>query len=229
MLRKDLIPKSPVIQILGKENLEQGRFGAVVSRAGVGKTQFLVQVAMCWLLDGKKIIHISLDEQIDKINIRYKEGYTNLIDSVGYIDPVKANRLWEDIDTCKLGISYNETSFSSENIREYLTTLKKENLELPAMMVIDGIDFDQDNAVILDEVAQLADDFSISAWFSMQSHREEALTPEGFPPQLDKTKDHFDKALFLNPQDDKIEIVVLKDGDSENKVFLLDPATMMQS
>lgn len=229
MLRKDLIPKSPVIQILGKENLEQGRFGAVVSRAGVGKTQFLVQVAMCWLLDGKKVIHISLDEQMDKINIRYKEGYTNLIDSVGYIDPIKANRLWEDIDTCKLGISYNETGFSSENIREYLATLKKENLELPAMMVIDGIDFDQDNTVALDEVAQLANDFSISAWFSMQSHREEALTPEGFPPQLDKTKDRFDKALFLNPQDDKIEVVVLKDGDSENKVFLLDPATMMQS
>ena len=217
MLRKDLIPKSPVIQILGKENLEQGRFGAVVSRAGVGKTQFLVQVAMCWLLDGKKVIHISLDEQTDKINIRYKEGYTNLIDSVGYID------------TCKLGISYNETGFSSENIREYLATLKKENLELPAMMVIDGIDFNQDTSAILDEVAQLADDFSISAWFSMQSHREEALTPEGFPPQLDKIKDRFDKALFLNPQDDKIEIVVLKDGDSENKIFLLDPATMMQS
>jgi len=229
MLRKDLIPKSPVVQILGKKNLEQGRFGAVVSRAGVGKTQFLIQVAMCWLLDGKKVIHISLDEPIDKINIRYKEGFTNLIDSVGYIDPIKANRLWEDIDICKLGISYNETSFSSENIREYLTTLKKGNLELPAMMVIDGIDFDQDNAAVLDEFAQLANDFSISTWFSMQSHREEPLTPEGFPLQLAKTKDRFDKALFLNPQDDKIEIVVLKDGDSENKVFLLDPATMMQS
>lgn len=229
MLRKDLIPKSPVIQILGKENLESGRFGAVISRAGVGKTQFLVQIALCWLLDGKKTIHISLNEPIDKINIRYKEGYTNLIDSVGYIDPIKANRLWEDIDTCKLGISYSEASFSSDNIREYLTTLKKEGLELPAMMVIDGINFDNDNSALLKEVATLINDFSICAWFSIQSHREEALTAQGFPPQLDKVKDHFDKALFLNPQDDKIEIVVLKDGDSENRSFLLDPATMMKS
>jgi hypothetical protein len=229
MLRKDLIPKSPVIQILGKENLESGRFGAVISRAGVGKTQFLVQIALCWLLDGKKTIHISLDEAIDKINIRYKEGYTNLIDSVGYIDPIKANRLWEDIDTGKLGISYSEASFSSDNIRDYLTTLKKENLELPAMMVIDGINFDNDNADLLNELATLTADFSISAWFSIQSHREEPLTAQGFPPQLDKVKERFDKALFLNPQDDKIEIVVLKDGDSENRTFLLDPATMMKS
>ncbi len=229
MLRKDLIPKSPVIQILGKENLENGRFGAVISRAGVGKTQFLVQIALCWLLDGKKVIHISLNESIDKINIRYKEGYTNLIDSVGYIDPIKANRLWEDIDTGKLGISYSEASFSAENIREYLSTLKKENLKLPAMMVIDGINFDNDNTKILDKVSALTTDFSISAWFSMQSHREEPLTPQGLPPQLDRVKEHFDKALFLNPQEDKIEIVVLKDGDSENRTFLLDPATMMKS
>ena len=229
MLRKDLIPKSPVIQILGKENLENGRFGAVISRAGVGKTQFLVQIALCWLLGGKKVIHISLNEPIDKINIRYKEGYSNLIDSVGYIDPIKANRLWEDIDTCKLGISYSEASFSAENIREYLTTLKKGDLELPGMMVIDGINFDNDNTQILDDVAELTTEFSISAWFSMQSHREESLTSQGFPPQLDKVKDRFDKALFLNPQEDKIKIVVLKDGNSENRAFLLDPATMMKS
>jgi hypothetical protein len=229
MLRKDLIPKSPVIQILGRENLEKGRFGAVVSRAGVGKTQFLVQIAICWLLDGKKVIHVSLDDPIEKINLRYREGYTNLIDSVGYIDPIKANRLWEDIDTCKLGISYNETTFSSGNIREYLTSLRKENLELPAMMVIDGIDFNKDNTALLDEIKTLSDDFSLSVWFSIQSHREEEVTADGFPPQLDKVREWFDKALFLNPQEDKIKIVVLKDGESENNTFLLNPATMMKS
>ena len=228
MLRKDLIQKSPVIQIMGKENLNQTRFGAVVSRAGVGKTQFLVQIALTWLLDGKKIIHISFDDQIDKINIRYKEGFTNLIDSVGYIDPVKANRLWEDIDTCKLGISYSEANFSSQNIKDYLKSLKKENIPTPAMVVFDGLNFDNDCSDILDSLSQLAGEYNMSVWFSIKSHREEPLSPQGFPKQLDNVKERFDKAIFLQPEENRIEVNVLKDGDRVNQKFILDPATMMK-
>ncbi|SLM27726.1 conserved hypothetical protein [Desulfamplus magnetovallimortis] len=227
MLRKDLIQKSPAVQIMGKEYLEQGKFGAVVSRAGVGKTQFLVQIAISWLLDGKKVIHISLDDAIDKINVRYKEGYNSLIDSVGYIDPIKANRLWEDLDICKFGINYNRQTFASKNIRDYLATLKKDNLEIPAMIVVDGIDFDGDCSDILDDLAKLAADFSLAIWFSMQSHREENLTSEGFPVQLDNVKARFSKALFLKPREDKIEVVILKNGAKVNEKHLIEPATMM--
>ncbi len=226
MLRKDLIQKSPAVQIMGEGYLNQGRFGAVIARAGVGKTQFLVQIAISWLLDGKKVIHISLDDPIDKINLRYKEGYNSLIDSVGYIDPLKAKRLWEDLDPCKFGIQYSRQTFSSDNIREYLTALKKDDLEMPAMIVVDGIDFDSDCTSILDDLAQLASNFSLTIWFSMQSHREEMLTPEGFPIQLDKVKERFSKALFLQPREDKIEAVILKDGDQTNEQYLIEPATM---
>lgn len=229
MLRKDLILKSPVIQIMGKENLGQSRFGAVVSRAGVGKTQFLVQIALTWLLDGEKIIHISFDDHLDKINIRYKEGFTSLIDSVGYIDPVKANRLWEAIEPCKLGISYSEANFSPRNITDYLKSLKKENISTPSMLVIDGLNFDNDCSQILETLAELSDEYNLSLWFSIQSHREEPLSPEGFPKQLDNVKERFDKAIFLQPAEDKIEANVLKDGDSVNQKFILDPATMMKA
>lgn len=227
MLRKDLIQKSPVIQILGSEYLEQGRFGTVVSRAGVGKTQFLVQIAISWLLEGKKVIHISLDDPIDKINVRYKEGYNNLIDSVGYIDPQKASRLWEDLAPCKFGITCQENTFSPKNIRDYLVSLKKNGLEMPAMIVVDGLDFDRDCTVVLNKLSEIASEFSLSLWFSMKSHREEALTAQGFPVQFDNVKERFDKALYLQPKEDKIELVVLKDGAKVNEKHLIDPATMM--
>lgn len=227
MLRKDLIQKSPVVQILGSEYLGQGKFGAVVSRAGVGKTQFLVQIAISWLLEGKKVIHISLYDPIDKINIRYKEGYTNLIDSVGYIDPQKAARLWEDIAPCKFGITCHENTFSPKNIRDYLVSLKKNSLEMPAMIVVDGLDFDRDCAVVLDRLSELAGEFSLAIWFSMKSHREQAFTDKGFPVQLDKVNGRFEKAVYLQPKEDKIEVVILKDGVKVNERHLIEPATMM--
>jgi len=227
MLRNDLVKKSPAIRILGSENLHQGRFGAVLSRAGVGKTQFLVQIALSLLLEGENILHISLDDQMDKLNIRYKDAYTNLIDSIGYIDPQKANRLWEDIEPCKTGLCYNESTFSPEKINEYLKSFKKEDLRMPAVIVIDGLDFDRDLSIVLDDFKAISDKFSIPVWFSMRTHREEALCEDGYPQQLENVKDRFVKAVVLQPQGDKIEAVILKDGDKSDQRYLLNPSTMM--
>ncbi len=227
MLRKDLILRSPVEKTIGSENITDSRFGAVLSRAGVGKTSFLVQIALTQLLKGNKILHVSLDDSMDKINLRYTEGFTNLVDSIGYVDPLKADRLWDDIEPCKVGISYTETSFDSGKISDYLKSFKKADMDFPAIMVLDGLDFDKDNTDILEQLRQLNQEFSLPIWFAMQSHREEALTEDGFPVQLAAHNELFDKALFLNPLDNKIQAVILKDGDRINQKYLLNPATMM--
>jgi len=227
MLKKDLISKSPVSKTMGIEHLKQGRFGAVLSRAGVGKTSFLVQIALTQLLSDKKILHISLDEPIEKINLRYNDAYTNLVDSIGYVDPQKALRLWEDINLNKVGISYNESTFDTKKIRDYLKSFKKADLVLPSIMVIDGLNFDKDVSGILTELDDINQEFSIFIWFSIKTHREERLTPEGYPIQLDAHKERFDLAIDLQPVEDKIDVVILKDGDKTDQRYKLDPATMM--
>lgn len=227
MLRKDLILRSPVNQTLGMENTTDGKFGAVLSRAGVGKTSFLVQIALTQLLDNKKIVHISLDDTMEKINVRYNEGYTNLIDSIGYVDPQKALRLWEDINPNKVGICYTPATFDIDKISDYLKSFKKADLPMPALLVIDGLNFDNDLTQYMEQLENLAKEFSIFIWFAMQSHREEEVCEDGFPIQLENHKDRFDKAIFLNPVEDKIEAVILKDGDRTDTRHKLDPATMM--
>jgi hypothetical protein len=227
MLKKDLIHKSPASKTIGIENIKDGRFGAVLSRAGVGKTGFLVQIALTQLLSNEKILHISLDDPMEKINLRYKEGYTNLIDYIGYIDPQKAVRLWEDIKPNKVGISYTESTFDTQKIRDYLKSFKKADLTLPSIMIIDGLNFDNDVSNILEELESLSREFCVFVWFSMKNHREEKLCEDGFPIQLETYKDRFDKAIFLQPIEDKIEAVILKDNDRTDQKFKLDPATMM--
>lgn len=227
MLKKDLISKSPVTKTIGIENLKDGKFGAVLSRAGVGKTSFLVQIALIQLLNDEKILHISLDDPMEKINVRYQEGYTNLIDYIGYIDPQKAVRLWEDIKHNKVGISYTEATFDTKKIRDYLKSFKKADLTLPSMIIIDGLNFDKDVSTALEELESLNRDFSTFIWFSMKSHREEELCKGGFPIQLETYKEKFDKAVFLQPVEDKIDAVILKDGDKTDHRTLLESATMM--
>jgi len=227
MLKKDLIHKSPVSKTIGIENIKDGRFGAVISRAGVGKTSFLVQIAITQLLRNEKILHVSLVESIEKINLRYSDGYTNLIDSIGYVDPQKALRLWEDICPNKVGISYNESTFDTEKIRDYLKSFKKADLALPSIIVMDGLNFDRDMTEILQKLDDLSQEFSVFIWFSIKSHREEKLCDDGYPIQLETHKEKFDKAIFLNPVEDKVEAVVLKDGARTDQAVMLDSATMM--
>jgi hypothetical protein len=227
MLKKDLILKSPVERAIGIENIAKGQFGAVLSRAGVGKTSFLVQIALTQLLADQKILHVSLDDPMDKINLRYEEAYTNLVDNIGYVDPQKAVRLWDDICPNKVGISYTESTFNTDKIKDYLKSFKKSDLALPSIIVIDGINFDKNVSDILEDLKGLNQEFGVFVWFSMKSHREEALSEDGFPVQLEAVKNLFDKAVFLQPIDDKIEAVILKDGDRIGQKYKLNPATMM--
>jgi hypothetical protein len=227
MLKKDLILKSPVSRTIGFENIKDGKFGAVLSRAGVGKTSFLVQIALTQLLNDDKILHISLDDQMEKINLRYSDGYKNIVNYIGYVDPQKAVRLWEDVKSNQVGVSYNENTFDVEKIRDYLKSFKKSDLALPSLMIIDGLNFDKDIAKVFESLESLYEEFSIFTWFSMKSHRDEELCDDGFPIQLENYKDKFDKAIFLLPVENKIEAVILKDGDRTDLKCKLDPSTMM--
>ena len=149
MLKNDLILKSPVEKTIGADNIMDGQFGAVLSRAGVGKTGYLVQIALTRLLCDEKVLHISLSDTIEKITIRYNEGYAGLIDSIGYVDAQVAERLWDEIQHHKTGIAYNESTFNVEKIRDYLNSFKGADLTLPTLMIIDGLDFDSDQSDLL--------------------------------------------------------------------------------
>ena len=227
MLKNDLILRSPAEKTIGSENITNGQFGAVLSRAGVGKTGFLVQIALTRLLCDEKVLHISLCDTIEKITIRYNEGYASLIDSIGYVDAQIAERLWDEIQHHKTGIAYNESTFNVDKIRDYLNSFKKADLTLPTLMIIDGLDFDTDLSGMLSDLKQLQEDFGLCTWFSMKIHREEPLNQNGYPVQLENYDILFDRAVFLVPEENRIQAIVLKDGNRTEQTFLLDPATLM--
>ena len=96
MLKKDLILRNP-LRVMGNENddiLDAGEFGAVLARAGVGKTAFMVQLSLNALLRGKNVLHISLTDPVNKVSLWYKEVF-NLIAEQYQVDQI--NTLWESV------------------------------------------------------------------------------------------------------------------------------------
>ena len=66
MLKNDLMLKNP-LRWIGSPNediLDSGHFGGVMARAGVGKTAFIVQIALNGLLRNRNVLHISLADPV---------------------------------------------------------------------------------------------------------------------------------------------------------------------
>ena len=85
MHQKDLSERSP-LRVLDQSihgGLGRGNIGVVVARHGVGKTAFLVGVALDELMRGRNVLHVSLDQTAERVRAYYDEifaavSYTHL-------------------------------------------------------------------------------------------------------------------------------------------------------
>ncbi|NIP72782.1 MAG: hypothetical protein GWO16_06975, partial [Gammaproteobacteria bacterium] len=52
--------------------------GVVVARTGIGKTAFLVGIALDQLLRGQRVLHVSMGHSVEKVCAYYDEIYADL-------------------------------------------------------------------------------------------------------------------------------------------------------
>jgi KaiC/GvpD/RAD55 family RecA-like ATPase len=228
MIKKELVLQNPLRFIGDKTEdiLPEGAFGAVLARAGVGKTALLVQLALHTLLKGKYVLHISLDDPVNKISLWYKEVFRHLTQSY---DDKKKSKLWEDLLPYRFIMTFKVEGFSVPKLEERLTDLKEQNIFSPQMVLIDGFDFNKNARTSLSEFKSLAQKHSLHVWFSVKTHRHETHAPEGMPASLLDVSDMFDIVIQLRPEGKKIHVMTLKGGpsDSDRPALFLDPATML--
>src|SRR5882762_5387057 len=75
MYPKDVNERSPM-RVFEKSmhgGLGKGNVGVVASRAGVGKTALLVQIAIDDLLRDRRVLHISHEHAVDHVRAYYDE------------------------------------------------------------------------------------------------------------------------------------------------------------
>jgi hypothetical protein len=228
MLKKDLILRNP-LRVMGYENddiLNAGEFGAVLARAGVGKTAFLVQLSLNALLRDKNVLHISLEDPVNKVSLWYQEVF-NLIAQQYKVDQI--SQLWESLLPHRFIMTFKVEGFSIPKLEERLSDLMEQNIFMPQMVIVDGFPFDETVSHSLTEFKDLIKSHQMPAWFTMRTHRHEDPGPGGFPMRHSQVSDLFEIAVQLLPVGKEIHVKAVKGAESfpEDLDLRLDPSTML--
>ena len=227
MTEKKTVPQNP-LKLLGLDSddiFEDGGFGVVFARAGVGKTSFLVQLGLTAMLNEKKALHISLKDPVAKVNLWYKEVFRHAMNS--YVENADQT-LFETIASRRFIMTFKAEEFGGAKLEGRIAELADQNIFSPDVILIDGMSFDGDVTELLSGLKDLARQQAVPVWFTMQTHRSEKDGKDDALIPFSKLSDQFDVAVQLYPEDKNIHVKCLKGGGANTRShFLLDPATML--
>jgi len=232
MLKTDLIKKNPlrVLSPATEGQAEGSRMGLVMARAGLGKTAILVQIALDNLLRGKKVLHVSIGQNLEKT----REWYYDIFRDIAEASNLEgAARIQEEILHNRLIMTFNEATFSYAKFKERLDDLVAQNIFRPECIVVDGLDFAAVARQELEGMRDLVVAKGLQVWFTAICHRE-ALegSGDGIPAPGQGLDDLLNTVVLLqqDPEQKSMVIKVVKDDTGVTKpgnILHLDPATMM--
>jgi len=228
MSKEDKIYDNPLKRLGFEDNniVPSGGFGAVLARAGVGKTSIMVQVALNFMLRGKSVLHISLDDPVKKINLWYKEMFQLLVSQE---EISRKKGLWESILPKRFIMTLKTGEFSVPKLEKRLKDLADQDIFKPDVIIIDGLLFDESIRSILLDLKPLANSNSACIWFTVHIHRHESADPDGLPVQLTDIYDLIDAAILIQAEEKGILIKKIKGGSKPigQEVLSVDPSTML--
>lgn len=228
MRKEDFITKNPLRILIPEAG--QKRVGLVMARAGQGKTAILVQIGLDSLLRGKKVLHVSIGQSLEKTRAWYDEIFKDMVATAAIDD---AAAIQEDIQRNRLIMTFMEAGFSKAKFEERLHDLVSQNIFRPDCVVVDGIDF---ATMELEELAGLRQAVAaqgLPGWFAGRYHRDDTQGSEGdIPPSCRAYAELFDIAIFLrmDPENKNLALTMVKDESGATKpgnILHLDPVTLM--
>ena len=226
MLNKKLITLNS-FKVMGYESddiIPEGGLGAVSAHAGVGKTALLVQLAINAMLRGKKVLHVSLHDPVNKVSLWYRELFNNIAGQAGIGN---INETWEAILPNRFIMTFKVEGFNLPKLKERLTDLIVQNIFSPEVIIIDGIKFDESERDTIINLKAMAKKHDQRLWFTVHAHHHEDSAAHEMPVALLPFADLFDVVFQLHPEGGEIYIKPLKGKISNSQRLFLDPATML--
>lgn len=228
MIKQELILRNP-LRHLGFETediLPTGGFGAVLAHAGVGKTALLVQLALNSMLRSRNVLHVSLQDPVNKVTLWYGELFNHL---AGQHEGAQTNKLWDSVLPHRFIMTFRVESFTVPKLEERLNDLTAQGIFKPEMMIVDGLHCEESNRPALVALKSLAGKNGMHAWFTVHTHRHEKPGQDGLPASFSPIADLFDLVLELQTEHADVHIKALKGAVSATPAtaLLLDPSTML--
>jgi hypothetical protein len=226
-----MLERSPVrvFERATKGGLGRGNVGVVLSRPGVGKTGFLIGLALDALLQGRKVLHISTQESVDRVQSFYDHIFHVLAASLNLDRPHE--RLLA-VERNRHILAYNRKLFSLEKLENSVSFLKDAADFTPSFVIMDGTPrFGKTEQWEMDGVCRLAKEWDAEIWTSSLTHREgQQLDSRGVPMEVARFDASLAVIVNLVPTADYIKVRIVKDHDRASIPDLhleLDPATLL--
>ena len=223
MYKKFLNARSP-LRLLDKGlhgGLGKGNVGVIVARHGVGKSSFLVGVALDDLMRGESVLHVTLDHTVAHVRDFYDTVFDDLASSTHLEDVA---RVHAEVDRNRRIRAYAPGEFDVARLREAVK-LESESGARPALIVIEGLDLDAVDREQVADLRALAGELQVEVWLSAISHRESPV-----PPGVERVEDLLGVILALEPDAQHVRLRALKDHDNPDVSDLhvaLDPKSLL--
>jgi len=226
MLKNKFIRLNP-FRVMGYESediIPEGGLGVVAAYAGVGKTALMVQLALSAMLRGKKVLHISLNDPVNKVNLWYQELFNNIARQSG-VEGI--NETWDAILPNRFIMTFKVEGFNFPKLKERMTDLIAQNIFLPEIVILDGLKFDESERDTIISLKAMAGKHAMRLWFTVHAHRHEESAVDEMPSRLMPLTDLFDVVFKLQPEGEEIYIRPLRGKSTFAQPLFLDPATML--
>src|SRR5213075_57015 len=163
--------------------LGRGNIGVVVARHGIGKTAFLVGIALDHAMRGRTTLHVSLDKTVYHLRAFYVENSMDLAHSA-HLEDLASERL--EMERNRIIHTYAGKSFTIPKLRHSINFLKEYAHFDPACLIVQGFEFDRATLEDIESFRQLARDFDVELWMSAVTHRGAPSDEQGVPEPLAK-------------------------------------------
>jgi hypothetical protein len=225
LYKKFLNARSP-LRLLEKGlhgGLGPGNLGVVIAGPGVGKTPFLVCVALDELLRSGNVLHVALDQTVGHVRAHYDTVFEDLASSTRLEDEAMVH---SDIARRRSIRVYPPAAFNAAKLREAVKVETETGLK-PGLVIVEGLDLETAPRQDVAELKDLARELGAEIWLSVATSEEEI---DGIPPAVERIDDLVGVVLALEPAGDGVALRALKDHDNPDLTELhvsLDPRTLL--
>jgi len=157
--------------------LGAGEAGVVMARAGIGKTSFLVKLALETLEDHGQVVHVALGQTLERVHRHYAQLYTehSSAEDVGMHDEHFAGMV-----RGRAVQIMADRALDAARLQAILDTFRKHLDIKPALVVLDGADWhpDRTDPAWLAGLKQVAHDAGAGLWLSLLINSDSTEPPE---------------------------------------------------
>ena len=225
MKKRFLNARSP-LRLLEKGlhgGLGPGNLGVVIAAHGVGKTSFLVGVAVDELLRDGRVLHVSCSHPVAHVRAHYDTVFEELAHSKHLENE---GLIHGEIDRRRSIRVVPPNTLTPATLRDAVK-VERDASGAPSLIVVEGLDAAELTREDLQDLRGLAGELEAEIWLESSCSDERQVS---VPAELDSHRELLGVILALEPGDGAVHLRALKDHDNPDVSTLhvaLDPRTLL--